>query len=90
MKLIIATILGILEIVIRGPLDAVFGFFGWGRSLTRNVIDEIAQDQHEAHWKREFLADKQREKTSRNPFLNPSKPKSMQWGRSSQSRKSKP
>jgi hypothetical protein len=86
MKLIIATILGILEIVIRGPLDAVFGFLGWGRSLTRNVIDEIAQDQHEAHWKREFLAEKQQEK-SRNPFLNPSKTKTMQWGRSSQNRK---
>jgi hypothetical protein len=90
MKLIIATILGILEIVIRGPLDAILGFFGWGRSLTRNVIDEIAQDQHEARWKREFLAEKQLEKASRNPFLNPPKTKTMQWGCSSQNRKSKP
>jgi hypothetical protein len=68
----------------------VFGFLGWGWSLTRNVIDEIAQDQHKAHWKREFLAEKQLEKTSRNPFLNQSKTKSMQWGRSSQNRKSQP
>lgn len=90
MKLVIATILGILEIVIRGPLDALLGFFGWSRSLTHDVIDEIAQDQHEANWRREFLAEKQLEKTSRNPFLNQTKTRTMQWGRSSQNRKSKP
>ncbi len=89
MKLIIAAILGTLEILIRGPLNAVLGFLGWGSSLTRNVIDEVKQDQHDAQWKREFLAEKQLQ-NNRNPFLNPSKSKSMQWGRSSQNRKSKP
>ena len=90
MKYIFATILGIFEIVILGPLDAILGFMGWHPSWSRNVIDEIDQERHEANWRRDFQVKQQFERTSRNPFLDQSKSKTMQWGRSSQKRKAKP
>jgi hypothetical protein len=107
MRYFFAIIFGVLEVLIFGPAEAVarfFGFFWWGNSPSRLVVDEIIQDHRDAQWKREFLADKELEKnrrnpfldqnqqqqTSRNPFLNQPKTKSMQWGRSSMKRKSKP
>ncbi len=87
MRYIFATVLGILDVLIQGPLDAVFGFFGWGPSLSRNVIEDIAQDRQDANWRREFLAQKQLEKNNRNPFLNQHNTKAMMWGRSSVKKK---
>ena len=82
-----AAILGVLEVVIFGPLDYVLGFFGWGRNLSQIALDEGVQEQRDAEWKREFLKDKKLEPANRNPFLNPSKSKSMQWGRSGGAKK---
>jgi hypothetical protein len=106
MRYFFAVIFGVLEVLIFGPAEAVsrfFGFFWWSSSPSRGVVDEIIQDHKDANWKREFLADKELEKTrrnpflnqnqqqdNRNPFLNQSKTKTMQWGRSSLKRKSKP
>jgi hypothetical protein len=94
---------GVLEVLIFGPARAIENFF-FDVILGRGIVGEIVQDHKDANWRREFLAQKQLERTnrnpfvsqnqqqqnSRNPFLDSSKPKAMQWGRSSQKRKAKP
>lgn len=70
MRYIFATILGILDVVIFGPLETVLGFFGWSNTFSGGVIQNINQDHKDANWRREFLAQKQLERTTRNPFVN--------------------
>jgi hypothetical protein len=103
MRYFFVVISGVLEVLIFGPARAVENFF-IDVILGRGIVGEIVQDHKDAQWRREFLAQKQLERTnrnpfvnqnqqqqnSRNPFLNSSKTKTMQWGRSSQNRKSKP
>jgi hypothetical protein len=86
MRYFFAIISGVLEVLIFGPARALESFF-LDVILKQGIVGEIVQDHKDANWRREFLAQKQLERTSSNPFLGQTKTKTMQWGRSSAKRK---
>ncbi len=86
MRYFFAIISGVLEVVILGPARALESFL-LDTILKQGIVGEIHQDRKDTNWRREFLAQKQLENTSRNPLLNQGKTKTLQWGRSSAKRK---
>jgi hypothetical protein len=89
MRYFFAMIFGVLEVLILGPARALESFI-LDTILKQGIVGEIQQDYKDTNWRREFLAQKELEKNRRNPFLSQNETKTMQWGRSSMKRKSKP